>query len=250
MSIRRGSPRTTQPEGDAASGRIAELIAQLGSNEFKEREKAQKGLVGIGPLALQALKVAAGNNDAERAARAKLAIAAIDQEQRRLALRKKGRICLYLLAGTANTPEVLPVGLENLRLRGEPLLRDADFVSYDAMRNELRLTAEARAKLPKNVDLNGVPFVLVVDGRRWFLGSFYNPISSDMPPVPTTTVPLDKEIGDGGISTPAIKAQTDESISRTLRGLSAPAVQPGSPQATQPAKSHAGGEEASIQSRQ
>ncbi|HUS46985.1 MAG TPA: efflux RND transporter permease subunit, partial [Phycisphaerae bacterium] len=66
---------STQPAADAAE--IERLIRQLGSDKFAEREEAQKELVKIGVPALEPLRAAAKDADAERAQRAKAAIAQI-----------------------------------------------------------------------------------------------------------------------------------------------------------------------------
>ena len=82
---------TTQPEerpGDILWGatssaeagidaRIAALIRQLGSDNFRDREEAQQELVTIGPAAVDALQAAAADEDAERASRAETTLAEI-----------------------------------------------------------------------------------------------------------------------------------------------------------------------------
>ena len=73
----RAAHGTTQPaEGGNAKidARIAELIAQLGSEEYTEREKAQQELVKIGAHAIAALEKATSDGDPERGARARAAL--------------------------------------------------------------------------------------------------------------------------------------------------------------------------------
>src|SRR5437660_3856124 len=55
-------------EPDAAT--IAKLVKQLGSSDFQKREAATKALTAIGFPALQALRIAAKDGDAEVARRA------------------------------------------------------------------------------------------------------------------------------------------------------------------------------------
>ena len=70
----------------ALDARIAKLIAQLGSDEHKQREAAQKELIQIGKPAIGALKAAADGKDAERKTRAK---AALQQIKEQTALKKE-----------------------------------------------------------------------------------------------------------------------------------------------------------------
>jgi hypothetical protein len=58
-------------------GRIAELVKQLGDDEFVKREAASKALEGIGEPALPALRKAAGSADLEVRRRAGRAIGVI-----------------------------------------------------------------------------------------------------------------------------------------------------------------------------
>jgi RNA polymerase sigma factor (sigma-70 family) len=56
-----GSGPGTAPEASGESTRIAQLIGQLGSSKFREREAASKALEGIGEPALDALRRAAAS---------------------------------------------------------------------------------------------------------------------------------------------------------------------------------------------
>ncbi len=63
----------------ADQGKINELIAKLGSNNFRERDAANKELNAIGEPALEALRKAAKSNDMEIANRAAALISKIEQ---------------------------------------------------------------------------------------------------------------------------------------------------------------------------
>lgn len=63
-------------EVDPAS--VQTLIRQLGSEEFREREAAVKGLIALGPRALPFLRQALKDNDRERAIRAEHCLKVID----------------------------------------------------------------------------------------------------------------------------------------------------------------------------
>src|SRR5437868_14401065 len=65
---------------------IARLIAQLGSSDFQERERAAERLVTIGPPALEPLRRAAAGKDAEVRSRAERLIARIENTLQQLLL--------------------------------------------------------------------------------------------------------------------------------------------------------------------
>jgi hypothetical protein len=70
----------TVPAKDEAS-RLARLIDRLGSDDFREREEAAHDLDQIGPRALEALRKAAGCNDAEIRRRAAGLVAVIGRRE-------------------------------------------------------------------------------------------------------------------------------------------------------------------------
>jgi hypothetical protein len=77
--LRAGDPQ----EGTAAKTevkRINDWIGQLGSSEFQERERATKNLMAAGPLALEYVQKAAGNQDAEIRRRAGLVSSKIEKD--------------------------------------------------------------------------------------------------------------------------------------------------------------------------
>ena len=70
-------PVTHTGGGQATAERIAQLIAQLGSDRYAERSQAQKSLAKIGLPARPALLAASRDKDAERAQRAKEILAGL-----------------------------------------------------------------------------------------------------------------------------------------------------------------------------
>lgn len=70
-----GSLSAAEPD----AGRIARLIAQLGSTSFAEREAATDQLAALGPAALEALRRAADANDPEVRRRAQKLVRQIEQ---------------------------------------------------------------------------------------------------------------------------------------------------------------------------
>ncbi len=88
-AAREGEAQRPAREGEPAPAktvppaRIAELIAQLGSDNFQQRDQAQRELVEIGPAAVAALEKAKADSNPERAARAAKALAAIREKMPR-----------------------------------------------------------------------------------------------------------------------------------------------------------------------
>lgn len=86
----------TQQLTDAARKNLEALIEQLGDRQFRKREQASKKLVEAGPVALPLLRRAALHTDREISARARRALADIENSPRRdlplLALRHLVRL--------------------------------------------------------------------------------------------------------------------------------------------------------------
>jgi prepilin-type processing-associated H-X9-DG protein len=74
--------------------------------------------------------------------------------------------------------------LEQLRLAAAPLFTEEDIVEYDWNEHSLKLTPEAWKRLPAVRSVWGLPFVIVADGERCYLGAFWSSGSSYMPKVP------------------------------------------------------------------
>jgi len=70
--------------------------------------------------------------------------------------------------------------LRQTTLAATPLLTDHDIVSYDWATHTVELTAEGVAKLPslKDVGVSGLPFVVVANGERCYMGAFWTHLSS------------------------------------------------------------------------
>lgn len=66
-----------------------------------------------------------------------------------------------------------------------PVISDKDIISYNKTSHEIKLTEEGVEKiraLSFEVPLYGKPFVVKLDGRKIYNGSFWSPISSIAPP--------------------------------------------------------------------
>jgi len=85
-------PKAEAPKLSAEeSARLAGLIKQLGSDEWKDREAASGEIEKLGKKALPALEEAAKSSDAEISTRAKALIAKLDPPKRPNWTRRRSR---------------------------------------------------------------------------------------------------------------------------------------------------------------
>ena len=98
-----------------------------------------------------------------------------------------------------NQEAVQALDLQALALTPSPLLTDEDITSYDWARHLVRLKPGVRERLvPAKPELKGIPFVVVAQGKRVYLGAFWTPLSSFAHYVPVIyTVPFDLVQDDG-----------------------------------------------------
>jgi hypothetical protein len=98
----------------------------------------------------------------------------------------KGRFELFLV----KTPHT---ELEKIELEAKPLLTDGDVTSYDWQTHSMVLTKDAKARLPKarEIGVRGLGFVIVVDGKRLYRGSFWTSFSSIGCPTPVILLDQD-----------------------------------------------------------
>jgi hypothetical protein len=68
--------------------------------------------------------------------------------------------------------------VSEIALEAKPLISDADILSYDLRQHSMKLTKEAVARIPRTPSLHGLPFVVVANGDRIYLGVFNRNISS------------------------------------------------------------------------
>ena len=76
-----------------------------------------------------------------------------------------------------NATDALKVDLADIKLQSKPLFTLDDFVCYSWKDHSFILTQEAVEKLPK-ARVFGVPFVVMVNGQRIYLGAFWTHVSS------------------------------------------------------------------------
>jgi hypothetical protein len=86
---------------------------------------------------------------------------------------KKPRFAIHLIEEPEKLDDPLKVPIDELRLSAEPLITEDDLLTYVKEPDEFVLRREASEKLmlPK---ADGLPFVVVLDGKRWIVGTFWN----------------------------------------------------------------------------
>jgi hypothetical protein len=86
---------------------------------------------------------------------------------------------IYLIAEPvdARTLARSPRLWKELALSNDPVISQADIISYDFSSHAMRLRIEAIKRLPRP-SVSGTPFVVVVNGERIYQGAFYTSVSS------------------------------------------------------------------------
>ena len=94
---------------------------------------------------------------------------------------------IYLVKGLTTT-EAMDKVLAELPLEDAPLLTDKDIRTYNWRKHSFSLKDgfSLEEKLEGRVPMSGKPFVVVVDGERAYMGSFWTLVSSlYIPEIPT-----------------------------------------------------------------
>ena len=85
---------------------------------------------------------------------------------------------VFLVEGL-HTAQAMGRDLNDLQLQSTPLLTQEDLLSYDWQEHTFILKDfNLEERLEGKVPLNGLPFVVVADDERIYLGTFWNHLSS------------------------------------------------------------------------
>ncbi|MFC1583540.1 hypothetical protein ACFL4U_02535 [Candidatus Neomarinimicrobiota bacterium] len=106
-------------------------------------------------------------------------------------------LALYLLIpDTLNAIEAADLPLDSLVLADEPILSLSEIKTYDWSDHSFTITSTAYNRIENileesatHSDLRGVPFVIMVEEERIYLGAFWNPVSSIPWPCSAITFP-------------------------------------------------------------
>ena len=89
---------------------------------------------------------------------------------------------LYLVPGVDDPRAIDPLRLDELVLSDEPVFSEPDILSYDLSTHTIELTDAGYTAVADlftlPIDVNGIPFVVVLSGERLYHGAFYSPASS------------------------------------------------------------------------
>ena len=94
------------------------------------------------------------------------------------------RFAIYLVADPVDTGKPPNTTLEELHLAPEPLITEKDLVSYDWATHTLQLKEGTGKRFPAP-SVWGIPFLVMVDGNRCYLGAFWTGASSYVSKLPT-----------------------------------------------------------------
>ena len=89
---------------------------------------------------------------------------------------------IYLLSNEMPADKFLAADLNNLELSDQPVISMADIISYSQTTHAINLNNEAYQRIQDlfllPVDVDGIPFVISVDGEPIYGGAFWTPASS------------------------------------------------------------------------
>jgi hypothetical protein len=114
------------------------------------------------------------------------------------------RIGVYMVTNTNDTRLAEKAALDSLELAKDPALQDDDFVSYDGNSRTLTVSPEGARRFPRGTSVWGTPYVVAVEGRRWFLGTYMPMGSSYRPSVPVA----EDDVASDGIGARALRLKT------------------------------------------
>lgn len=103
-------------------------------------------------------------------------------------------MAIYLTARGLNGAQMQTTPLDQVKLQDQALIRAEDILAYDAKTHEMTLSQAAMQRLVAlKVPMNGLGFVVTVDGQRVYGGAFWSYLSSLMYEGVTIMVPLDAD---------------------------------------------------------
>lgn len=99
-------------------------------------------------------------------------------------------MAIYLTAGGLNGAQMEQTDLSKIKLQSQPIIAAGDILSYDARTHEIALSDAAMQRLVAlKVPMNGLGFVVTVDGWPVYGGAFWSYLSSLMYEGVTIMVP-------------------------------------------------------------
>jgi hypothetical protein len=96
------------------------------------------------------------------------------------------RFGIYLVKET-NTKAAIEKGLDNLVFESNPIISEKDIKLYNWSNHSIELSEGVLSRIP-NVPVSGLPFIVVADGERIYLGAFWTSISSASTSLPVIDI--------------------------------------------------------------
>ncbi|NSW91749.1 MAG: hypothetical protein HPY74_13955 [Firmicutes bacterium] len=97
-----------------------------------------------------------------------------------------GRFAIYLVKD-ADTKVAVEKGINNLELEDTPIITEKDIKSYNWSEHSFETSEDVLNRIP-SVPVNGIPFVVVVDGERIYIGAFWTSLSSISTQLPVINI--------------------------------------------------------------
>jgi len=94
------------------------------------------------------------------------------------------RFAIYLVADPIDVGKPDEILIEQLHLASDAIITEKDLVGYDWSGHVLKLASGIKERIPSPRSAWGMPFVVVADGTRCYLGAFMSFGSSYLPKVP------------------------------------------------------------------
>ena len=94
-----------------------------------------------------------------------------------------------VLVKRVQTGNAINSKIEDLQLETQPVLTDKDLMFYNWKEHELELRQDFDLNASLDyVPLSGLPFVVIANDERVYLGAFWSPLSSSLSSIPSITV--------------------------------------------------------------
>ena len=96
--------------------------------------------------------------------------------------KQAGDFAIYLLDKDIPSADLFKIELQQLPLEKQPILTDADILSYNRDTHEMELTETAYRRIQQlfstPIKVSGIPFVVCVNNEPIYAGAFWTPLSS------------------------------------------------------------------------
>lgn len=134
--------------------------------------------------------------------------------------KSKNRFEIYLVKNPV-TQAAVEIGMKNVELQDTPIITDKDIKLYNWFNHSLEINEEVYDRIPQ-VHTSGVPFVVVADGERIYLGAFWSSFSSlstRLPVIDTVQKPFSISLGYPQDNKEGCDPRSDKRIYKALNEI-------------------------------